>query len=59
MTTFLRPVDAERCRPVCTRCGWIGEPQPDRRAAAAAWEHDQRCQAVPDQEDTESKDGPP
>ena len=59
MSVFLRPVDAERCRPVCSRCGWIGEPQLDRKAAAAAWEHDQTCQTVPDHEDTGAEDGAP
>jgi hypothetical protein len=59
VTVYLRPVDAERAQPCCTACNWAGEPDTDRRAAAAAWEHDQTCQAVPRQEDTESEDGTP
>ena len=59
MTVYLRPVDAERARPACTRCGWIGKSQSDRKAAAAAWEHDRTCQAVPTREDTEVEDGAP
>jgi hypothetical protein len=59
VTVYLRPVDADRSQPACTRCGWIGEAQSDRRAAAAAWEHEQICQAVPNNHDTESSDGAP
>jgi hypothetical protein len=54
MTVYLRPIDAERAQPCCTDCNWVGEPDSDRRAAAAAYAHEQNC---PGENDTDSDPG--
>ena len=61
MTVYLRPIDAERSQPCCTDCNWAGEPDTDRRAAAAAYAHEQTCPAATTADDTgiESEDGAP
>jgi len=61
MTVYLRPIDAERSQPCCTDCNWAGEPASDRRAAAAAYAHEQTCSGatVENDTDTEAEDGAP
>lgn len=56
MTVYLRPVDVARDQPCCTACNWAGEPDSDRRAAAAAYAHEQTCPGE-DGTDTELGDG--
>jgi hypothetical protein len=57
MTVYLRPIDADRAQPCCTACNWAGEPDSDRRAAAAAYAHEQTCATAPTDDDDESEDG--
>jgi hypothetical protein len=57
VTVYLRPIDAERAQPCCTECNWAGTPDSDRRAAAAAYAHEQTCPGDPatDDGDTDSE----
>jgi hypothetical protein len=56
VTVYLRPIDADRAQPCCTDCNWAGEPDTDRRAAAAAYAHEQTCPDAPATDDTNTKD---
>jgi hypothetical protein len=58
VTVYLRPIDADRSQPCCTACNWAGEPDSDRRVAAAAHAHEQTCPGEDDTDtDADSADG--
>jgi hypothetical protein len=57
VTVYLRPVDADRAQPCCTDCNWAGEPDTDRRAAAAAYAHEQTCPATTADNDSDAEPG--